>query len=74
MGTWSLIVRGILRKENKLVIYVRESMGELKKVIWSRKEDVINSTVVVVIFIIIMSLFLGLFDLGVGEFVRYLFR
>ena len=67
-------MRGILKKENKLVIYVRESIGELKKVIWSRKEDVINSTVVVVIFIIIMSLFLGLFDLGVGEFVRYLFR
>jgi len=45
-----------------LIQFVKESFAELKKVSWPTQEDVKESTVVVLITVVVMALFLGLVD------------
>lgn len=42
---------------------------ELKKVTWPSKHDMINYCVVVFVFMILMGVVIGLFDLGAGALV-----
>jgi len=46
----------------KLVGFVREARGELKRVEWPDKDTVVNSTLVVLASIVIISLGLGAMD------------
>lgn len=63
-----------MKKENKAVGYVKESMGELKKVTWPKKDEIINSTLIVIVVVIIFSVVLGIFDIGVSKLVKFLFK
>jgi preprotein translocase subunit SecE len=47
----------------KIIAFFKESYGELKKVIWPGRDEVLSSTKVVVISSIIIAVILGLFDL-----------
>ncbi|HOJ99390.1 MAG: preprotein translocase subunit SecE [Treponemataceae bacterium] len=46
----------------KLIQFVKESYGELKKVVWPSREDVVSSVKVVIVSTIIFALVLGLVD------------
>jgi preprotein translocase subunit SecE len=46
----------------KLVQFVKESYGELRKVVWPSKEDVISSVKVVLISTVLFAAALGLVD------------
>ncbi|MCA1949733.1 preprotein translocase subunit SecE [Gracilinema caldarium] len=46
----------------KLVAFVKESIAELKKVVWPSKEDVVSSVKVVIVSTLIFALLLGLVD------------
>lgn len=46
----------------KLVAFVKESIAELKKVVWPSKEDVASSVKVVIVSTLIFALLLGLVD------------
>ena len=48
---------------NKINIFLKEALAELKKVIWPTRKDLKNSTVIVISFIIIISIFIGLVDI-----------
>ena len=48
---------------NKINVFIKEAMAELKKVIWPTKKDLKNSTIVVISTIIIASIFIGLVDI-----------
>ena len=50
------------KQPNKLQIFFRETMGELRKVTWPTRQEAINLTTIVLIVIGVMSLFLGLLD------------
>ena len=54
----------------KIVQFIKECHGELKKVIWPSRSDVISSVKVVIISTILIAAVLGLVDfilaLGVG--------
>jgi len=50
--------------------YVKESVGELKKVSWPKKDEIVSSTWVVIVFIILFSIILGLIDFGAVTLVR----
>ena len=58
----------------KLVAFVKESIAELKKVVWPSKEDVISSVKVVIISTLVFAIILGLVDalllLGVRPFFK----
>ncbi len=53
----------IHKQPNRLQRYLRETMGELRKVSWPTRQEATNLTIVVLIVIIAMSAFLGLLDL-----------
>ena len=45
---------------------------ELKKVTWPTKKDMINYSIVVLVFIVIMGVIIGVIDLGAGKLVELL--
>ncbi|MDO9263287.1 MAG: preprotein translocase subunit SecE [Desulfosalsimonadaceae bacterium] len=50
--------------------FFREVKIELTKVTWPSKKQTIGSTVVVILFVFIISLFLGVVDFGLSNLVR----
>lgn len=55
---------------DKIVQFLREVKVELKKVTWPSRKQTIGSTVVVIILVLIVSLFLGVVDIGLSNLVR----
>ena len=49
---------------------VKETKSELKKVIWPTKQQVINSTGVVIAMVLIMGVIIFAFDLGSGAAIK----
>lgn len=43
---------------------------ELKKVTWPTRKELINYSVVVFVFMIVMGVIIGVFDLGAGALIR----
>jgi preprotein translocase subunit SecE len=54
------------KKENRIVHFYRETVGELRKVSWPTREEATNLTMIVIVVLVGMALFLGLIDL-IGE-------
>ena len=52
------------KRENTIQRFVRETMGELRRVSWPTWLEARNLTVVVIIVLIVMALFLWSIDLG----------
>jgi preprotein translocase subunit SecE len=52
------------------VQFLREVKIELKKVTWPSRKQTIGSTVVVVVLVLIISLFLGVVDIGLSNLIR----
>ncbi|MDR1095819.1 MAG: preprotein translocase subunit SecE [Spirochaetaceae bacterium] len=46
----------------KIVQFVRESVAELKKVVWPSREDVISSVKVVIVSTVLIAVVLGVVD------------
>ena len=55
----------------KIKTFLSEVRSELDRVIWPTREDLVNSTKVVVLFSVASAIFIGLFDL-VLSYVRAL--
>ncbi len=63
----------VVRKENFLtrsIQFLREVKAELKKVTWPSRKQTIGSTAVVLVLVMIISLFLGIVDLGLSGLIR----
>ena len=43
---------------------------ELKKVTWPTRKELINYSIVVFVFMIVMGVIIGVFDLGAGALIR----
>ena len=54
----------------KSMQFLREVKIELKKVTWPTRKQTMGSTMVVIILVAIISLFLGMVDLGLSSLVR----
>jgi preprotein translocase subunit SecE len=59
---------------NKVKEFFREVKTEVKKVVFPTKEELIGSTWVVIITVFIISLFLGIIDLGLSKIVGIALR
>ncbi|RKX80092.1 MAG: preprotein translocase subunit SecE [Spirochaetes bacterium] len=46
----------------KIIRFFQESYAELKKVVWPSQEEVVSSTKVVIVSVIIFAIVLGLVD------------
>ena len=53
--------------------YLGEVRGEMRKVAWPTKKEVINSTIIVLIAVVVMTTLIFLFDYGSAKFVLFLF-
>jgi preprotein translocase subunit SecE len=59
---------------NKVKQFFREVKFEIKKVVFPTKDELVGSTWVVIITVVVISLFLGVIDLGLSELVGVLLR
>ena len=51
------------RQPNRIQRYIKETIGELKKVNWPTRQEAINLTIIVLIVTFAMSAILGVLDL-----------
>ena len=58
---------------NKIINYFKSISVELRKVSWLTKEQLINSTIIVGVFSIFISVFLFILDFGLTQFVKIIF-
>jgi len=54
--------------------YFKSVSSELKKVSWMTKSQIVNSTIIVLIFAFIIAIFLFVLDFGLSEIVKVLFN
>jgi preprotein translocase subunit SecE len=54
--------------------FLREVKIELKKVTWPTRKQTLGSTGVVLVLVVIISMFLGLVDMGLAGIVRIIFK
>jgi preprotein translocase subunit SecE len=59
---------------NKGLQFLREVKVELKKVTWPTRKQTLGSTVVVLILVMIISLFLGVIDIGLSSVIRVVLK
>lgn len=69
-----ILVFVILYKNAKATTVLEEVVSELKKVTWPKREDVVKSTTVVLICILIASFILAGFDLMWGKVITFLLK
>jgi preprotein translocase subunit SecE len=58
----------------RAVQFLREVKIELKKVTWPSRQQTMGSTLVVIVLVIIISLFLGIVDMGLSTVIRAVFN
>lgn len=58
----------------KIKEFFREVKIEIKKVVYPNRDELIGSTWVVIIMVILVSIFLGTVDLGLSKMVSRLLR
>jgi len=59
---------------NKVKEFFREVKVEIKKVVFPARDELVGSTWVVIITVIVISLFLGIVDLGLTKLVGLALR
>ncbi len=57
----------------KLWVFLSQVVSELKKVIWPTRKQLIQYTIVVLIFVVIMVTFISVLDLGFAKLSLWLF-
>ena len=53
--------------------FLREVRGELRKVAWPTRSEIINYSIIVLVAVIVLTAFIALVDFGVSEFVLKLY-
>ncbi|MFD0773767.1 preprotein translocase subunit SecE [Streptomonospora algeriensis] len=55
------------------VTFTKQVVGELRKVRWPTRRELITYTIVVIVFVLIMVGYVSLLDFGFGEAVTWLY-
>ena len=58
----------------KIEKFVKEVKLELAKVTWTTKEELMASTIIVIVVSLIFSIFIGVVDLGLSNVVTMILR
>lgn len=61
-----------VKEPNAVVRYYRETVGELRKVVWPTREEAWRLTQIVLIVITVMAIILGTADYLFGLLIRFL--
>ncbi len=57
-------------RENRLARFWRETVAELRKVVWPTPNQAVNLTIVVIVTVVAMSVFLGAVDYILTQLVK----
>jgi len=57
----------------KIGRFFRDMKGEVKKVVWPSKKQIINNTLVVIVVVVIAAILIGGFDMILSALVKMLF-
>ncbi len=57
----------------RIALFIRQVIGELKKVVSPTRKELINYTAVVLVFVAIMMVIVSLLDIGFGTAVGWVF-
>ena len=61
---------GFAAKAQELKVFFEEAQVELKKITWPSKKESYTTCVAVMILVVVMSLFLGVLDLGLSKIIE----
>jgi preprotein translocase subunit SecE len=61
-----------VKEPNAIVRYYRETVGELRRVVWPTREEALRLTQIVLIVITVMAIILGTADYLFGLLIRFL--
>jgi preprotein translocase subunit SecE len=59
--------------KDKIIAYFEDIFREMKKVSWPKRDELIDSTKVVVITMLIFSVFVYVVDKGISEILKVIF-
>lgn len=62
----------VVKEPNAIVRYYRETVGELRKVVWPTREEAFRLTQIVLIVITLTAILLGTADYLFGQLIRFL--
>jgi preprotein translocase subunit SecE len=71
VGTATTAGRANERFFSKAIQFLREVKVELKKVAWPSRKQTIGSTAVVIALVVLISLFLGVVDMGLSTLIQF---
>jgi preprotein translocase subunit SecE len=71
-GTNGMAKAQVIKEPNAIVRYYRETVGELKKVVWPTREETYRLTLIVLIVIAVMAAILGTADYVFSQAIRVL--
>ena len=57
----------------RLVLFVRQIVAELKKVVTPTRQELVNYTIVVLVFVAVVMAFITAVDFGLGKLMFWLF-
>jgi preprotein translocase subunit SecE len=63
-----------LKMIKKVKEFLRDSWFEVKKVVFPNRDEVIGSTKVVIVAVLMVAVFLGVVDIFLSKLVAYLFK
>ena len=52
--------------------FTREVLAEFRKVTWPTRQELVNSTVVVIVVTVVLAFFLGAVDIGLARVVEWI--
>jgi preprotein translocase subunit SecE len=52
--------------------FVQEVLAEFRKVTWPTRQELVNSTVVVIVVTVVLAFFLGAVDIGLARAVEWI--
>jgi preprotein translocase subunit SecE len=58
----------------RIKTFVKESWAELGKITWPTRQELAESTVVVIVSVILITIFIGLVDLGFSNLLKLFAR
>ncbi len=61
-----------VKQKKSLLRFFRESKAEMKKVTWPSKEQLIHNTVVILVFIAVVTIVLSALDIGFSKLFQML--
>jgi preprotein translocase subunit SecE len=69
-GEQTFLMKLLDRYFGNWIQFLREVRNELSKVVWPTRKDTTAMTAVVLVFVLIVSFFLGIIDFGLSSLVR----